>query len=174
MSDTTNSSAETEVRPFRSDIPEREIEELRRRIDATRWPTKELVADRSQGVQLAATQELARYWTTEYDWRRCEARLNALPQFKTQIDGLDIHFIHVESAHENALPLIMTHGWPGSVVELLETVGPLTDPTAYGGRAEDAFHLVLPSIPGYGFSDQPAEDGRGPHRLGPPRAQLHA
>jgi pimeloyl-ACP methyl ester carboxylesterase len=118
-------------------------------------------------VQLAAIQNLARYWTTEYDWRRCEARLNALPQFKTEIDGLDIHFIHVGSAHENALPLIMTHGWPGSVVELLETIGPLTDPTAHGGRAEDAFHLVLPSIPGYGFSAEPAELGWGPIRIGP-------
>ena len=166
MSDTTTASAETEVRPFRIEVPERELEELRRRIDATRWPTKELVADRSQGVQLAATQELARYWTTEYDWRRCEARLNALPQFKTEIDGLDIHFIHVKSAHENALPLIMTHGWPGSIVELLETIGPLTDPTAHGGRAEDAFHLVLPSIPGYGFSDEPTELGWGPIRIG--------
>src|SRR3989440_10452090 len=155
MSETTTASAETGVRPFRIEVPEREIEELRRRIDATRWPTKELVADRSQGVQLAATQELARYWTTEYDWRRCEARLNALPQFKTQIDGLDIHFIHVKSAHENALPLIMTHGWPGSGIEMLEVVGPLTDPTAHGGRAEDAFDLGLPSIPGYGFSDEP-------------------
>ena len=166
MSDTTTASAETAVRPFRIEVPEREIEELRRRIDATRWPTKELVADRSQGVQLAAMQELARYWTTEYDWRRCEARLNALPQFKTEIDGLNIHFIHVKSAHENALPLIMTHGWPGSIIELLETIGPLTDPTAHGGRAEDAFHLVLPSIPGYGFSDEPTELGWGPIRIG--------
>ena len=121
---------------------------------------------------MAAIQELARYWTTEYDWRRCEARLNALPQFKTEIDGLDIHFIHVESAHENALPLIMTHGWPGSVVELLETIGPLTDPTAHGGRAEDAFHLVLPSIPGYGFSDEPTELGWGPIRIGQAWAEL--
>ena len=166
MSDTTSANAQTEVRPFRVDVPEGELEELRRRIDATRWPTKELVADRSQGVQLAALQELARYWTSDYDWRRCEARLNALPQFTTEIDGLDIHFIHVKSAHENALPLIMTHGWPGSVVELLETVGPLTDPTAHGGRAEDAFHLVLPSIPGYGFSDEPTELGWGPIRIG--------
>jgi pimeloyl-ACP methyl ester carboxylesterase len=172
MSDTTTASAETGVRPFRFEVPEREIEELRRRIDATRWPTKDLVADRSQGVQLAATQELARYWTTEYDWRRCEARLNALPQFKTQIDGLDIHFIHVKSAHENALPLIMTHGWPGSIIELLETIGPLTDPTAHGGREEDAFHLVLPSIPGYGFSDEPTELGWGPIRIGHAWAEL--
>jgi pimeloyl-ACP methyl ester carboxylesterase len=162
----------TEVRPFRLEVPQGEIDELRRRIDATRWPTRELVTDRSQGVQLAAIQNLARYWTTEYDWRRCEARLNALPQFKTAIDGLDIHFIHVESAHENALPLIMTHGWPGSVVELLETIGPLTDPTAHGGRAEDAFHLVLPSIPGYGFSDEPTELGWGPIRIGHAWAEL--
>src|SRR6478735_1814813 len=166
MSDTTTASAESAVRPFRIEVPQGEIDELRRRINATRWPTRELVTDRSQGVQLAAIQNLARYWTTEYDWRRCEARLNALPQFKTEIDGLDIHFIHVESAHKNALPLIMTHGWPGSVVELLETIGPLTDPTAHGGRAEDAFHLVLPSIPGYGFSDEPTELGWGPIRIG--------
>ena len=160
------------VRPFRIEVPQGEIDELRRRIDATRWPTGELVTDRSQGVQLAAIQNLARYWRTEYDWRRCEARLNALPQFKTEIDGLDIHFIHVESAHKNALPLIMTHGWPGSVVELLETTGPLTDPTAHGGRAEDAFHLVLPSIPGYGFSDDSAELGWGPIRIGQAWAEL--
>src|SRR4051794_9820819 len=166
MSDTTTASAEIQVRPFRIDVPEHEIEELRRRVAATRWPTRELVGDRSQGVQLAALQELARYWTSEYDWRRCEARLNALPQFKTKIDGLDIHFIDVKSVHENALPLVMTHGWPGSVIELLETIGPLTDPTAHGGRAEDAFHLVLPSIPGYGFSDEPTEVGWGPIRIG--------
>ena len=155
-----------EIRPFQVDVPDEMLDDLRRRIGETRWPTKELVADRSQGVQLAAMQELARYWTTEYDWRRCEARLNALPQFKTEIDGLNIHFIHVKSAHENALPLIMTHGWPGSIIELLETIGPLTDPTAHGGRAEDAFHLVLPSIPGYGFSDEPTELGWGPIRIG--------
>jgi len=154
------------IRPFRVEIPEEAIVDLRRRIDATGWPTRELVSDRSQGVQLAAIQNLTHYWRTEYDWRRCEARLNALPQFKTMIDGLDVHFIHVKSAHENALPLIMTHGWPGSIVELLETVGPLTDPTAHGGRAEDAFHLVLPSIPGYGFSDEPSELGWGPVRIG--------
>jgi pimeloyl-ACP methyl ester carboxylesterase len=148
-----------DIRPFRVEIPEEELAELRRRIKATRWPSKELVADRSQGVQLATLQELARYWTTEYDWRKCEARLNALPQFTTQIDGVDIHFIHVRSQHENALPLIMTHGWPGSVIELLETVGPLTDPTTHGGRAEEAFHLVLPSLPGYGFSGEPTEVG---------------
>jgi hypothetical protein len=135
------------------------LEDLRRRIAATRLPSQELVTDRSQGVQLEAIQELARYWATDYDWRRCEARLNALPQFKTEIDGEDIHFIHVRSRHEDALPLIMTHGWPGSVIELLETVGPLTDPTAHGGAAEHAFHLVLPSIPGYGFSAEPTELG---------------
>jgi Epoxide hydrolase N terminus len=150
------------IRPFEVNVPDEELAELRRRIAATRWPSRELVADRSQGVQLATTQELARYWATEYDWRRCEARLNALPQFTTEIDGVDIHFIHVKSSDADALPLIMTHGWPGSVVELLETVGPLTDPTAHGGRAEDAFDLVLPSIPGYGFSDEPTELGWGP------------
>src|SRR5688572_19760968 len=147
------------VRPFRIDVPEEDLDELRRRIAATRWPSKELVEDRSQGVQLATMQELARYWTTEYDWRKAEAKLNALPQFTTEIDGVDIHFIHVKSDHENALPLIMTHGWPGSVIELLETVGPLTDPTAHGGTPGDAFHLVLPSLPGYGFSGEPTELG---------------
>src|SRR5688572_14036232 len=147
------------IRPFRVSIPESEILELRRRIATTRWPTSELVEDRSQGVQLATLRELARYWSNEYDWRRCETRLNALPQFTTEIDGVEIHFIHVRSKHENALPLIMTHGWPGSVIELLETVGPLTDPTSYGGTAEDAFHLVLPSLPGYGFSSEPTETG---------------
>jgi len=149
----------TEIRPFRVDMPEEAVADLRRRIAATRWPSKELVADRSQGVQLATLQELARYWAAEYDWRACEAKLNALPQFTTAIDGVDIHFIHVKSNHENALPLIMTHGWPGSVIELLETVGPLTDPTAHGGSAADAFDLVLPSIPGYGFSAEPTELG---------------
>src|ERR687896_268433 len=149
----------TDVRPFQVEIPEKELTELRRRIEATRWPSEELVADRSQGVQLATLQALARYWTTEYDWRKGEARLNALPQFTTEIDGVDVHFIHVKSPHKNALPLIMTHGWPGSVVELLETVGPLTDPTAHGGSAEDAFDLVLPSLPGYGFSGEPKEIG---------------
>ncbi len=172
MSDSTTASAGSAVRPFRIEVHQGEIDELRRRIDATRWPTRELVGDRSQGVQLAALQNLARYWTTEYEWRRCEARLNALPQFKTEIDGLDVHFIHVESAHKDALPLIMTHGWPGSVVELLETIGPLTNPAAHGGRAEDAFHLVLPSIPGYGFSDEPTELGWGPIRIGRAWAEL--
>ena len=149
----------TAIRPFRIEVPEEQLAELRRRLEATRWPSRELVADRSQGVQLATIQALARYWATDYDWRKCEARLNALPQFTTEIDGVDIHFIHVRSRHENALPLIMTHGWPGSVIELLETVGPLTDPTAHGGTPEDAFHLVLPSLPGYGFSGEPAELG---------------
>ena len=156
---TENLAGATEIRPFRIEVPEEQLAELRRRIEATRWPSRELVADRSQGVQLATLQALARHWTSEYDWRKCEARLNALPQFTTEIDGIDIHFIHVRSRHENALPLIMTHGWPGSVIELLETVGPLTDPTAYGGTPEDAFHLVLPSLPGYGFSGEPAELG---------------
>jgi pimeloyl-ACP methyl ester carboxylesterase len=147
----------TEVRPFHVEVPQEEIDDLRRRIAETRWPTKELVEDRSQGVQLATMRALAEYWTTDYDWRKIEAKLNALPQFTTEIDGVDIHFIHVRSQHEDALPLIMTHGWPGSVIELLETIGPLTDPTAHGGRAEDAFHLVLPSLPGYGFSSEPTE-----------------
>ncbi|HYB26164.1 MAG TPA: epoxide hydrolase [Solirubrobacteraceae bacterium] len=159
MSATTEQSGDTAIRSFRIEFPEEALEDLRRRIAAVRWPTKELVGDRSQGVQLATIQELARYWTTEYDWRRCEARLNALPQFKTEIDGVDVHFIHVKSRHEGALPLIMTHGWPGSVIELLETVGPLTDPTVQGGRVEDAFDLVLPSLPGYGFSAEPTELG---------------
>jgi len=155
----TNSPGAGAIRPFRVAIPEEAITDLRRRLTATRLPSKELVADRSQGVQLATIRELARYWTSEYDWRACEAKLNALPQFTTEIDGVDIHFIHVTSRHEGALPLIMTHGWPGSVIELLETVGPLTDPAAHGGSAEDAFHLVLPSIPGYGFSAEPTELG---------------
>jgi pimeloyl-ACP methyl ester carboxylesterase len=159
MENQSHQTTATVVRPFHVDMPEEALADLRRRIAATRWPSRELVADRSQGVQLATLQELARYWTTEYDWRKCEAKLNALPQFTTEIDGVDIYFIHVKSRHENALPLIMTHGWPGSVIELLETIGPLTDPTAHGGRAEDAFHLVLPSIPGYGFSAEPTEIG---------------
>ena len=151
----TTGETTIEARPFHVDISDEALEVLRRRIATMRWPSRELVSDRSQGVQLATIQELAGYWATDYDWRRCEARLNALPQFKTEIDGVDIHFIHVRSRHEDALPLIMTHGWPGSVIELLEVVGPLTDPTAHGGRAEDAFDLVLPSIPGYGFSGEP-------------------
>ena len=142
----------TAIRPFQVEVPEADLDDLRQRIAATRWPTRELVDDRSQGVQLATMKALADYWQNEYDWRACEAKLNALPQFKTEIDGVDFHFIHVRSEHEDALPLIMTHGWPGSVIELLETVGPLTDPTAHGGDAADAFHLVMPSLPGYGFS----------------------
>jgi len=157
---------DTTVRPFTVDFKEEAIDDLRRRIAATRWPTKELVADRSQGVQLAAAQALAHYWSTEYDFGRVAERLNALPQFKTELDGLNIHFIHVRSPNANALPLVMTHGWPGSIIELLETIGPLTDPTTYGGNEEDAFHLVLPSIPGYGFSDEPTEVGWGPIRIG--------
>ena len=160
MSVTTEKSSGTiDVRPFQVEIPEEKLTDLRRRIAATRWPGRELVEDRSQGVQLATLEELARCWAGEYDWRRCETRLNALPQFLTRIDGVDVHFVHVRSPHQGALPLIMTHGWPGSVLELLETVGPLTDPTRHGGRAEDAFHLVLPSLPGYAFSAQPAELG---------------
>ena len=153
------------IKPFKAAVPDKELVELRRRIDATRWPTKELVDDRSQGVQLATLQALARYWSSGYDWRKAEARLNALPQYTTVIDGVTIHFIHVRSRHKNALPLIMTHGWPGSVFELLETVGPLTDPTAHGGTAGDAFHLVLPSLPGYGFSSQAGELGWDSSRI---------
>jgi hypothetical protein len=155
-------SGATSIRPFHVEIADEALEDLRRRIADARLPSKELVADRSQGVQLATIRALARYWLNGYDWRRCEARLNALSQFKTEIDGVDIHFIHVKSRHEDALPLIMTHGWPGSVIELLETVGPLTDPVAHGGNAEDAFDLVLPSVPGYGFSAEPAEVGWDP------------
>src|SRR6266516_3111200 len=162
----------TDIRTFSIDIADEQIDDLRRRIAATRLPSKELVDDRSQGVQLATIQELTRYWANDYDFGRIEARLNALPQFITEIDGVDIHFIHVRSQHEDALPLIMTHGWPGSVIELLETIGPLTDPTAHGGSAEDAFHLVLPSIPGYGFSDEPTELGWGPIRIGQAWAEL--
>jgi pimeloyl-ACP methyl ester carboxylesterase len=162
----------SDIRPFRVDIPDQALDDLRRRIAATRWPHKELVPDRSQGVQLATLQELARYWTSDYDLRRIEARLNALPQFTTTIDGLNIHFIHVKSPHPDALPLIITHGWPGSVIELLEVVGPLTDPTAHGGAAEDAFHLVLPSLPGYGFSGEPTEIGWDPGRTAGAWAEL--
>jgi pimeloyl-ACP methyl ester carboxylesterase len=168
----TAAETATDVRPFQIEIPEQELAELRRRIEATRWPSKELSADRSQGVQLATLQALARHWATEHDWRKCEARLNALPQFTTEIDGVDIHFIHVTSRHENALPLIMTHGWPGSVIELLETVGPLTDPTAHGGTPDDAFHLVLPSLPGYGFSGEPTELGWESGRMARAWAEL--
>src|SRR3954467_6706996 len=160
------------IRPFHVKVPEEALADLRRRLAATRWPSRELVEDRSQGVQLATMQELARYWTTEYDWRRCEARLNALPQFTTEIDGVDIHFIHVRSPYRNALPLIMTHGWPGSVIELLGVVGPLTDPIAHGGRAEDAFDLVGPSLAGYGFSAEPTELGSDNGRMARAWAEL--
>lgn len=162
----------TAIRPFRVKFPQQELAELRRRIAATRLPTKELVGDRSQGVQLATIQALASYWASDYDLGRVEARLNAVPQFTTEIDGVNIHFLHVRSPHENALPLIVTHGWPGSVIELLETIGPLTNPTAYGGRAEDAFHLVLPSMPGYGFSAEPTELGWTAGRVAQAWAQL--
>jgi pimeloyl-ACP methyl ester carboxylesterase len=168
----TTIESTTDVRPFHVEVPEEELDDLRRRLVATRWPSKELVSDRSQGVQLATLQKLARYWETDYDWRKAEAKLNALPQFMTEIDGVDIHFIHVKSAHEDALPLIMTHGWPGSVIELLEAVGPLTDPTAHGGTAEDAFHLVLPSLPGYGFSGEPTELGWNVGRVAQAWAEL--
>jgi len=173
MSVTTEKPAEaTAIRPFTIETPKADLDDLRARIAATRWPSKELVADRSQGVQLATIQELARYWAEDYDFGRIEARLNALPQFTTEIDGIESHFIHVRSKHEDALPLIMTHGWPGSVIELLETIGPLTDPTAHGGRAEDAFHLVLPSIPGYGFSGEPTELGWDADRIARAWAEL--
>ncbi|MGN6177420.1 MAG: epoxide hydrolase family protein [Streptosporangiaceae bacterium] len=160
------------IRAFEVHVPDEDLADLQRRIAATRWPGKELVADRSQGVQLATIQELARYWAADYDWRKCEARLNALPQFKTEIDGEDIHFIHVRSRHEGALPLIITHGWPGSVIEMLGIVGPLTDPTAHGGHAEDAFDVVIPSLPGYGFSDEPSSVGWDPGRIAQAWAEL--
>jgi len=153
------------IRPFRVNVPEEELSELRRRIKATRWPDKETVTDATQGVQLATTQKLARYWASEYDWRKIEARMNAYPQFITEIDGLDIHFIHVRSRHENALPIIVTHGWPGSIIEQMKIIDPLTDPTAHGGSASDAFHVVIPSIPGYGYSGKPTETGWGPDRI---------
>jgi pimeloyl-ACP methyl ester carboxylesterase len=166
MSVATEKSADAPaIRPFTIEVPEAELEALRARIAATRWPEKETVPDQSQGVQLATSQALARYWATDYDWRKCEARLNALPQFVTEIDGLDIHFIHVRSKHENALPLIVTHGWPGSVIENLKIVDPLTNPTAYGASESDAFHLVIPSMPGYGFSGKPTTTGWGPDRI---------
>ncbi len=153
------------VRPFRINVPEEALVDLRRRALATRWPERETVTDAAQGVQLATTQALARYWATDYDWRKCEAKLNALPQFMTEIDGLDIHFIHVRSKHENALPLIVTHGWPGSVIEQLKIIDPLTNPTAHGASASDAFHLVIPSMPGYGFSGKPTSTGWDPIRI---------
>src|SRR5215208_7064485 len=160
------------IRAFQVDVPEAELTELRRRINATNWPERETVADDSQGVPLATMQQLARHWATEYDWRRCEAELNALPQFITEIDGLDIHFIHVRSQHEDALPLVINHGWPGSIIEQLKLIDRLTDPTAHGASAEDAFHLVIPSMPGYGFSGKPTDTGWGPERMGRAWAEL--
>ncbi len=157
--------AATEIRPFQVDIPEEALEDLRRRIAATNWPEKETVADQSQGVPLAMIQQLARYWATDYDWRTCEARLNALPQFVTELDGLDIHFLHVRSQHDDALPLIVNHGWPGSIIEQLKIIDPLTDPTAHGASAADAFHVVIPSMPGHGFSGKPTSTGWGPERM---------
>ena len=159
---TEKSADATAIRPFTVEIPQADLDDLRARILATRWPEKETVEDLSQGPRLATMQALARYWAEEYDWRKCEERLNALPHFVTEIDGLDIHFIHVRSKHEDALPLIVTHGWPGSIVEQLKIIDPLTDPTAYGGSAADAFHLVIPSMPGYGFSGKPTETGWDP------------
>src|ERR1700757_14660 len=167
MSATTeNPAGTTAIRPFTVPVAaEAELEALRARVAATRWPDRELVADHSQGVQLAVVQELARYWATEYDWRRCEAKLTALPHFMTEIDGLDIHFIHMRSKHENALPAIITHGWPGSVIELLAIIDPLTNPTAHGASASEASDVVIPSLPGYGYSGKPRETGWGPDRV---------
>jgi pimeloyl-ACP methyl ester carboxylesterase len=166
------SSGDTTIRPFTIETPEADLHDLRARIAATQWPEKETVSDDSQGVPLATMQKLARYWATDYDWRRCEAELNALPQFITEIDGLDIHFIHVRSQHEDALPLIVNHGWPGSIIEQLKIIGRLTDPTAYGASAGDAFHVVIPSMPGYGFSGKPTGTGWGPERMGRAWAEL--
>ena len=162
----------TAIRSFRVDVPQQALDDLRRRIANTRWPDRETISDSSQGVQLAAIQKLAQYWATDYDWRKVEARLNAIPQFITEIDGLDIHFIHVRSKHQNALPLIVTHGWPGSIIEQLKIIDPLTNPTAHGGRAEDAFHVVIPSMPGYGFSGKPTTTGWGPERMARAWAEL--
>ena len=162
MSQTSDKNA---IRPFHVNVPEADLAELRRRINATRWPERETVANASQGVQLATTQALARYWAKDYDWRKCEAKLNALPEFMTDIDGLEIHFIHVRSKHENSLPLIVTHGWPGSIIEQLKIIDPLTNPTVHGASASDAFHLVIPSIPGYGFSGKPTTTGWDPQRI---------
>jgi len=168
----STTETKTEIRPFRVDVSQKELDDLRVQIGATRWPSKELVSDSSQGIQLAMLQELARYWATEYDMGRVESRLNALPQFTTEIDGVNVHFIHVRSQHENALPLIITHGWPGSVIEMLDVIGPLTDPTSFGGDAADAFDLVIPSIPGYGFSSQPTEVGWDSGRIASAWAEL--
>lgn len=157
---------DTSIRPFRANVSDEAVADLRRRLQATRWPDKETVTDSSQGAQLANLQELVRYWATDYDWRKGEAKLNAFPQFMTQIDGVDVHFIHVRSRHPNALPLIITHGWPGSVFEQIKSIGPLTDPAAYGGRTADAFDVVIPSLPGYGFSSRPTETGWDVERIG--------
>src|SRR6202521_4103674 len=170
MTQTTGTQRSSEqadaIRPFQKvSFPDEELTELRRRIKATKWPERETVADASQGVQLATIQALARYWATDYDWRKCEAKLQSLPNFLTEIDGLDIHFIHVRSKHENALPLIVTHGWPGSITEQLKIIDPLTNPTAHGGNASDAFHIVVPSMPGYGFSGKPATTGWDPAHI---------
>jgi pimeloyl-ACP methyl ester carboxylesterase len=170
MSSTVETTSD--IRPFQVDIPDEALDDLRRRVAATNWPEKETVADQSQGVPLAMIQQLARYWMTDYDWRTCEGRLNALPQFITELDGLDIHFLHVRSQHEDALPLIINHGWPGSIIEQLKLIEPLTDPTAHGGTAEDAFHLVIPSMPGYGFSGKPTGTGWGPERMARAWAEL--
>jgi pimeloyl-ACP methyl ester carboxylesterase len=161
----TQAATSGAIRPFRVNVPEEDLLDLRRRLAATRWPDREIVPDQSQGVQLATNQQLVRYWQTDYDWRKIEARLNAMPQFITEIDGVDIHFIHVRSQHKNALPMIVTHGWPGSIIEQIKIIGPLTDPTAHGGSASDAFDLVIPSIPGYGFSGKPATSGWDPVRI---------
>lgn len=168
----TDTNAGTAVRPFTVEFPRSDLDDLSRRLKATRWPEKETVADATQGVRLETMRELVRYWGEDYDLGRCEARLGALPHFKTEIDGLDVHFIHVRSPHEDALPLIITHGWPGSVIEMLKVIGPLTDPTAHGGDAGDAFHLVVPSIPGYGFSDRPATTGWDPDHIARAWAEL--
>jgi len=170
--DTPQRSAADAIRPFRVQVPDEALADLRRRIAATHWPEQETVADQSQGVQLATMQDLARYWATDYDWRKAEARLNALPQFTTTIDGLDIHFIHVRSKHPNALPLIVSHGWPGSIIEQLKIIDPLVNPTAHGGSASDAFDVVIPSMPGYGFSGKPTTTGWGPERMGRAWAEL--
>jgi pimeloyl-ACP methyl ester carboxylesterase len=169
---TERSAGDTALRRFTIEVPEADLEELRARIAATRWPEKETVEDQSQGVPLAMIQTLARHWGTEYDWRECEAKLNALPQFITEIEGLDIHFIHVRSQHEDALPLIVNHGWPGSIIEQLKIIDPLTNPTAHGASAADAFDVVIPSMPGYGFSGKPTSTGWGPERMGQAWAEL--
>jgi pimeloyl-ACP methyl ester carboxylesterase len=164
--------SDTSVRPFHVDVPDEALEDLRRRIVATQWPEKETVADQSQGVPLAMMQKLARYWATDYDWRACEAKLKALPNFITEIDGLDIHFIHVRSKHHDALPIVVNHGWPGSIIEQLKIIDRLTNPTAHGATAADAFHVVIPSMPGYGFSGKPTSTGWGPERMGRAWAEL--